>query len=111
MGFYLERDDGLPRGKADWLVEHADAVELSDSGMLKVSADISTVPEHLMLVCVVDNGPFEAAGIAYDAEERDRFMQDLADRPTRWILVPKVEIERQKPYLAAQINGAESWRA
>lgn len=52
-----------------------------------------------MLVCLVDNGSFTAAGIADFPAERDRFIDGAAGRPTTWFLVPK---EHLTPYLKAR---------
>ncbi|HOX57216.1 MAG TPA: hypothetical protein P5205_08730 [Candidatus Paceibacterota bacterium] len=41
-------------------------------------------------VCVVDNGPFEAAAIAYSEREMAEFMCDPHDRrPRRWLRVDR----------------------
>lgn len=51
--------------------------------------------EGKLVVCLVDNGMFTAAGIAYDDRERDAFM--LPDgRDKKWYLVDK---ELLKPYM------------
>jgi hypothetical protein len=57
MGCYIET--GAAKNKAKWLVEHA-------GGTIVPRA----TPAHDSIpVVVCDNGPFEAAGIAFDAEE------------------------------------------
>lgn len=40
------------------------------------------------LVCIVDNGPFEAAAYAYDEEEMKRFLRSDG-RPKQWMIVPE----------------------
>ncbi len=42
------------------------------------------------LVCVVDNGPFAAAGYMYDKEERDDFAT-FDGRKKMWLIVPNAE--------------------
>lgn len=39
------------------------------------------------LVCLIDNGPFTVAAIAYDDRERDEFLCP-DPRPREWYLVP-----------------------
>lgn len=41
-------------------------------------------------MCVVDNGPFEAAAIGYDEKELDRFKRP-DDRPKRWLILTKAK--------------------
>jgi hypothetical protein len=47
-------------------------------------------------VCLVDNGPFTAAAIAYSPEEFQAFNRADDYRPKQWFMVPK---EVLKPYL------------
>lgn len=42
------------------------------------------------LVCVVDNGPFQAAAYTDTSLEFDRFKEDGSGRPKDWIIVPGV---------------------
>jgi hypothetical protein len=109
MGFYLERDDDLPHDKAKWLIEHAGAKELSYQGLVKIMHSMAVIPNDMMLVCVVDNGNFEGAGIVYDEQERNNFAYPDG-RPRHWLLVPKVEIIRQKPHLEEYVNRERDWR-
>jgi hypothetical protein len=41
------------------------------------------------LVCIVDNGPFRAAAIAFSRREMEMFDNPNDDRPRRWYFVPK----------------------
>jgi hypothetical protein len=103
VGFYLERDDGLPQGKGQWLVKHANAEAIAEPTTFPYRKDYT-------LVVVVNNGPFEAAGIAYDEEEFLDFVYPDG-RPKAWYWVPNEEIIRQKPHLADEVNGVRSWRS
>ena len=40
------------------------------------------------LVCVVDNGPFAAAGYAFDEQEFNDFNDPNDLRPKKWFVVP-----------------------
>lgn len=84
MGYYIQVSN--PKGKAQQLVDLYSATILP----MRPEA-FEDVPDNLALICVVDNGPFEAAGLCYD---RDEFV-DFADtdhgdtRPRQWVLMDK----------------------
>lgn len=46
----------------------------------------------MYLVCLVDNGPFTAAGICYNRLEMDRFLMDRSGRARTWYWVPKEKV-------------------
>lgn len=73
-------DNLLPaKGKADFLVVHANATEI-----------LAPIKFTNNLVCVVDNGPFEAAAYAYSENEMEEFKYPDG-RPKRWLTVPDAE--------------------
>lgn len=77
MGAYVN-----PPGveKEAWLAVYADLVpDAPDS----VSEREGELP-----VCLVDNGPFTAAGIAYDDRELSVFCDSRDARPKRWYWAP-----------------------
>ena len=81
MGFYLNtiKGTGLPsRGKAE-------AILALVAGSKKISPPLIWEPD---LVCVVNNGTFEAAAHAYSEEEMHHFLDHLNGRPAQWMLVP-----------------------
>jgi len=43
-------------------------------------------------VCLINNGMFTAAGIAYDARERDAFITGMGGRRHSWFTVPKADL-------------------
>lgn len=55
-----------------------------------------------LVVCLVDNGPFTAAGIAYSPEELTAFQVPTDHRPKTWFLVAK---ELLNPYLPERLRG------
>ena len=81
MGFYLQ-SDGRPKGKAQYFVEHYGAKILPNVPKWE------DVPEAEAVVCIVDNGSFEAAGYAYSKKELDEFA-DEDGRPRTWLLMNK----------------------
>lgn len=85
MGYYIET--GGVKGKGQWLVDNCGAKFLT--GPPNPGFDEGMVP-----VCVVDNGAFEAAAIAFDVKELEEFATspDHGDkRPQQWFLVPIVK--------------------
>lgn len=73
MGYYINPPDMT---KEEFLEKHG--TETDDPRF-----DSETFP-----VCLVNNGPFTAAGIAYDAKERDAFLRPDG-RPKKWYQVPR----------------------
>jgi hypothetical protein len=49
--------------------------------------EFSEVPPDKALIVVVDNGPFEAAGFAYNAEEFREFTDEDDTRPKEYLLL------------------------
>lgn len=92
MGFYIETP--APRGKAQWLLDNA--------GALEVSAPAAGRPDSIPVV-VVDNGPFEAAGIAYDEDEFKAFLRPDGRRRT-FLLVPREQVLRLCPAVKPYLN-------
>jgi hypothetical protein len=82
MGRYineLPNGEKLPaNGKADKLLSTVEGTE-----------ELETVPEKWEedIVCVVDNGSFEAAAYAYNESELQEFSR-FDGRPKRWLKVP-----------------------
>jgi hypothetical protein len=64
--------------------------------LLQAPPPWSAVPQQCLPVCLVDNGPFTAAAIAYDAAELAEFANPRDQRPKLWFLVNR---ELLKDYL------------
>lgn len=92
MGYYIQ----VPKntGKADQLVA------LHGASFLESDPVWSDVPEDKALICVVDNGPFEAAGLCYSADELEAFvMPDTgSQRPRTWLLMDKTKAHELAGY-------------
>lgn len=89
MGYYINKDskgNDLPaKGKFQALI---------DDGGTVVSTNMAGGASSGFkdnLICVASNGPFDAAGLAYDQNEY-RAMSDPNDwRPKRWLTHPKAK--------------------
>lgn len=84
MGEYINPHD---RTKEEFLVSE---------GRLIGSPQEALVGEELP-VCLVNNGPFTAAGIAYDAGEIAAFTEPGDSRPKKWYAV---SIKKLKPFMS-----------
>jgi len=79
MGFYIQTPEA--KGKANHLVKAYGA------SRLRVTPQWNEVPEGKAAICVVDNGAFEAAGLAYSEEELRAFSEPTDRRPKTWLLM------------------------
>lgn len=87
MGYYINTGHNV--GKAEWLIVNEGAMELMD-----VPTSLSELPTELNgLICVVNNGPFEAAGFIYNDRELKAFSDPSDYRDKRWLVLP---LERAK---------------
>ena len=88
MGYYIE----TPRNKfkaAQICVAVPGAALFHMSDTFK----FSDIPEGKALICVVDNGPFEAAAFCYSEEEFKVFNSPTDTRPKDWILMDRTIAE------------------
>lgn len=89
MGYYINQvgNSGLPaKGKADELLKIVDCFELT-----LPPVKYSEIGPKEALICVVENGPFDAAALVYNEGEFNEFMvpDHGSQRPRRWILMDK----------------------
>lgn len=90
MGLYIE----VPRNKGK-----VRQIEESDERVLNIGTkppEWNEVPEGFFAVCVVDNGPFEAAGVAYNERELEEFAYPDG-RKRCWLFVPEDVVRRLAP--------------
>lgn len=85
MGYYIETA-GV-HGKAQVLVEKAGAERLPSVPRWE------DIPEGKALICVVDNGIFEAAGFAYSFSEYMAFTNPDDFRTKEWLLMDRAKAE------------------
>lgn len=100
MGIYLETPFQLDK-----------AMQLKrDHGAQVVNRPehLSDIPKDKTLVCVVENGLFDAAGIAYSQEEMESFAH-YDGRPKTWMLIDTTEVISMKPHLAKNVNEDGTW--
>ena len=94
MGYYIETE--AAKNKAKWLVEHAGGVIVQQA---------TPTPTHDSIpVVVVDNGPFEAAGIAYDQEELRAFTDPFDPRPKTIVMVPCDNVIKLCPRVESKLK-------
>ena len=86
MGMYINyMPDGTPlppTGKARMLKS------IEGAKVVTINASPPAFEENL--VCIVDNGLFEAAGYAFDREEFEAFCYDDG-RPRIWLSIPNAK--------------------
>ena len=86
MGKYIE---GPAKGKAQFLQDQHNA------RILRTREEI--IAAHCdngeAVICVVDNGPFEAAGYCHDEREFEIFTAP-DPRPKRWMTMEKKSVEK-----------------
>jgi hypothetical protein len=79
MGIYINPIDGTP--KEQWLIRNGSAI--TQEQFLQLPND------HLVGICIVDNGPFTAAAVAYSRQEGEYFTSSKDERPKRFFAVEK----------------------
>lgn len=97
MGYYL--NSGEAHGKAEWLVkEHGGKI------VNKTEAQLAVSNPSLAAVIVINNGPFEAAGFAYDMDEFEAFTEPQDIRSLDWTHFPA---RHKKGQLVGVLNCVE----
>jgi hypothetical protein len=87
MGYYVNPSDGSD--KETWLAKNGRKITPTEAKQF-------TFGGGALPVCLVDNGAFTAAGIAYDARERDCFASPDG-RPKVWYVVPLAALAEFMP--------------
>ena len=90
MGYYIEAPSN--KGKAEWLCSTHEGTLLQHA-----PSSLRELPEGKGLVCVVDNGPFEAAGFIFSDSELRVFSSPSNYRPKKWVVMDKAK--------AAELSG------
>jgi len=87
MGYYIETT--VSKGKVAWLVKHANGIIVP-----KATPTKDSIP-----VIVIDNGPFEAAGIAFNSDELLVFTRPHDPRPKTIVMVPREKVIELCPFV------------
>ena len=88
MGYYIETPGHLDKAEQLYRL---------------YGAELVLSPEHFdfngeyALICVVENGNFDTAGIAYSARERDEFCNPSDPRPKTWLKMRKSLVKKLNP--------------
>lgn len=92
MGIYVNPQHMT---KEQWILQNGEEVPF---GELPPEAPVG--PALTRLVCVVNNGPFNAAAVAFSQDEYKVFREPMDFRPKMWFSVPKHKLldVTPKPY-------------
>jgi hypothetical protein len=100
MGYYIEVPE--PNDKAQQLVELLDATKIP------TPSEFFVAPTGMTLLCVVENGPFDAVAIIYDEHECEEFSDPSDGRPKTWLLLDTATVLRACPRAARVLEGAQT---
>lgn len=103
MGFYLNGFNEFAHNKAALLIEKHGAERISHA----TPSEFINPSSGRVMVCVVANFAFEAAGVAFDEAEFKEFSNPRDDRPKEWLSVDRKVAEGFCPGLASQLASQE----
>ena len=90
--------DPIGMTKEQWLDVHAKVLSHAPSW------EKDFMPKESLPVCLVDNGAFTAAAIAYSERELEYFTNDPGGRPQRWYLASTENLIKVQPQLEGVLN-------
>jgi len=90
MGYYIQT--GGVHGKAEEICKRNE-----EAFVIPQPTSFSKVPASMGLICVVDNGPFEAAAFCYSEREFETFTQSDG-RYKVWLLMDRAKAEKLSGY-------------
>ena len=97
MGFYIQAPSN--HGKDEFLVQSEGAIRLSGPAEAR-----QAMTEGFGIVCVMDNGAFEAAGFAFSDEELEAFADPRDSRPKVWLAMDRSRAEVLSGYSESGIR-------
>lgn len=101
MGFYLEVQEN--QNKAGQLIK------LGAVNIGLPPKRLADIPKGKILVCVVQNGLFDAAGICYSEAELEEFKETRTGRRRTWLTMDAQKVAELKPAIAEYVLGQKSW--
>jgi len=90
MGYYIETKTNF--GKADIIRNENNGISIPRP---KSFADI---PLDKGLICIIDNGMFEAAAFCYSEQEFEAFNDPEDTRHKSWVIIPRDKAEKLSGY-------------
>lgn len=97
MGFYIQTPQ--PRGKAKQLIDLHAAVRLDI-----IPRNVSDCPSDKVIICVVENGPFDAAGVVFSQAELAAFQSPEDPRLKHWLLLDRELLPDLQPHVISELE-------
>jgi len=91
MGLYVEVGNNK-ESKLSWFRNNAMSYDTHN-----IECSYNEVPKGSRLVCLVDNGPFYAAAVAYCLAEAKTFADPYDGRPKQWFVVSDELLKKNCP--------------
>ncbi len=96
MGYYINCRFNI--GKAAQIVDMGGRI-------VDKPSSFHAIPPGEVLICVVENGPFDAAAVCYNEREFEDFGLAEDTRPKKWVLLDKETVISQVPEIAHPRHG------
>lgn len=92
MGYYIQ---GPALRKAHYIHDKYGASYITQEEAKRI---IQREPDRA-IICVVDNGPFEAAGYCFNMREFEAFSDPSDNRPKQWLVMSKKKVHELTGYV------------
>lgn len=102
MGFYIEVPSATNKAGQLMKLYGADNIGLPPK-------KLSDIPKNKVLICVVQNGLFDAAGICYSEDELNEFKETRTGRKRTWLTMDVEKVAELKPAIAPYLRGEKDW--
>lgn len=94
MGYYIQTP--YKKGKAEQL-----CLMYQEAKIIPQPTSLDAIPPGMAgmaLICVVDNGPVEAAVYCYNPREFEEFTRPSETRSRKWVIMPRELAEKLSGY-------------